>query len=228
MKNFLILVLLLIVLGGYGYFKYIRKPEVVVLTPSPTATGQAYDQSISDGTITVMYPSVQFGLATTPGQVLVTSYIPPCAQGFNYCVYFNGSQYQGTNFESAGLRIQKRTDIAVEHLCLTTPPSGFSATTTPAATAAQNTYATSVFSPVGDAAAGHYSSGSLYRLFIRDGSKCYEFENRIGQTQFANYPAGLIKQFTASDQTVVSAQLLSILNTIVLKDGTKISFPQGQ
>lgn len=228
MKNFLILVLLLIVLGGYGYYKYVREPEVVVLTPSPTATAQAYDQSISDGTIVVMYPSAQFGLATTPAQVLVSSYIPPCDTGFNYCVYYTSQQYQGTNLESAGLRIQKRTDITAEHLCLGTPPTGFSAKTTPVATAADDTYATSVFSPIGNAGAGHYANGSLYRLFIRDGSKCYEFETRIGQTQFANYPAGSIKEFTTSDQTVLNAQLLGILDTVTLKNGTKISFPSAQ
>src|SRR5258708_11997428 len=51
-------------------------------------------------------------------------------------------------------------------------------------------YTTSVFSPIGDAAAGHYASGALYRLYLQDSSTCYEFETRLGQTQFANYPAG--------------------------------------
>ncbi len=234
MKNFLILVLLLVVLGGYGYYKYVREAEVVVLTPNPTesptptATAAAYDQSVSDGTITFSYRSTEFGLATTPGQVLVTSYIPPCEAGFNYCLYYNGTQYQGTNFESAGLRIKKRTDISSEKLCLSTPPAGFSAKTTPQATAADSAYSLSVFSPIGNAAAGHFSNGALYRLFLKDGLKCYEFETRIGQTQFANYPAGTIKQFTASDQAVVNAQFTDILNTLTLKDGTKISFPQAQ
>ncbi len=234
MKNFLILVLLLVVLGGYGYYKYVKEPQVVVLTPvptesvSPTATIAAYDQSVSDGTVTFSYRSSEFGLATTPGQVLVTSYIPPCEQGFNYCLYYNGKQYQGTNFESAGLRIQKRTDISSEKLCLSTPPAGFSAKTTPQATSVNSAYSVSVFSPVSDAAAGHFSSGALYRLFLKDGLKCYEFATRIGQTQYANYPAGTIKQFTTADQTVVSAQLTDILGTLTLKDGTKISFPQAQ
>jgi hypothetical protein len=198
-------------------------------SPTPTATAvTAYDQSISDGTITVAYPSTQFGLATTPGQVLVTAYIPPCDQGFNYCLYYTGTQYQGTNFESAGLRIQKRSDIAAERLCVNTPPAGYSASVTPAATASNNTYVASVFTPIGNAAAGHYANGSLYRLFIRSSSSCYEFETRIGQTQFANYPAGTIKQFTASDQTILSAQLRGLIDTITLKDGTKVMFPQTQ
>jgi hypothetical protein len=226
MKTFFarVVILLVLIIAGVWLWRSGLGLGPVGFSPSPTAS--VNNQSISDGTITVSYQGGEFGLATTPGQILVNSYIPPCDSNFDYCLYYNGSAYRGTNFESAGLRIKKRTDLSAERLCLNAPPEGFSATTTPAATASTNTYSTSVFSPVGDAAAGHFSKGSLYRLYLRGTSTCYEFETRVGQSQFQNYPSGTIKEFTAADQANVEAKLRSILNTVTLKNGERVMFPQ--
>lgn len=49
-----------------------------------------------------------FGLALHPHQVLVSSYILPCDESFDYCLYYLGRELEGTNFESAGLRIERR------------------------------------------------------------------------------------------------------------------------
>lgn len=189
-------------------------------TPAASPT-PAFDQSISDGTITVSYPSADFGLATTASQILVKSYIPPCDSNFNYCIYLTNTTYQGTNFESAGIRIEKRTDLATQTKCLTAQPAGFTGLTP--ITATSSDYATAVFPQVGGAAAGHFASGSLYRLFYS--GSCYEFETRIGQSDFLNYPSGTIQQFTSADQDAVQAELTQILGTLKLSSGEQVAFP---
>lgn len=196
-----------------------RATAPVVDTHNGTATTTSFDKSISDGTITVGYPSAGWGLATNPTQILVTSYIPSCSQDFNYCLYYTGSEYKGTNFESAGLRIQKRADLATERTCTNTPPEGFDASVQPTSTHSENEYASSVFANVGDAAAGHMASGALYRLYVRSNSSCYEFETRVGQTQYANYPEGSIEQFTTADQAALEAQMQAVLKNISLPSG---------
>ncbi len=213
---------------------YIRGSELFNSTPTTANTASStnlhtdtltLDQNISDGTIVINYPSSDFGLATNKTQILVTSYIPPCDEGFGYCLYYKGAAYHGTNFESAGIRVQKRVDLAKEKQCLNTPPSGFDANTLPNKTNVANSYSTSVFSNVGDAAAGHMASGSLYRLYIHDKNTCYEFETRIGQTQFANYPTGTIQEFTASDSEKIKTELKQIIDAISLPTKEHTLFP---
>ncbi|HEY5220578.1 MAG TPA: hypothetical protein VIJ29_00290, partial [Candidatus Paceibacterota bacterium] len=85
-------------------------------------------------------------------------------------------------------------------------------------------YSVSEFTPLGDAGAGHYSTGTLYRLEYN--GACYEFETRIGQTQFANYPSGTIQQFTSADEAVLQTEIQNILNGITLPSGETIVFPQ--
>src|SRR6266404_877354 len=65
-----------------------------------------------------------FGLAVSPEQILVRSYIPPCDQGFDYCLYYTGSAYKNTSFESAGIRVKRRADLS-ENNCLTAQPDGY-------------------------------------------------------------------------------------------------------
>lgn len=199
-------------------------PEPQQTATTTTETTLNFDQSISDGTITAVYPSVRWGLATNTSQILVKSYIPPCDQTFSYCFYFTGNDFQGTNFESAGLRIAKRPDLKAERLCLQTPPEGFGSRTTPSATYSHDEYSSSVFSNVGQGAAGHLAAGKLYRLFVRASSTCYEFETRVGQSQFANYPAGTIQEFTPVHQAALETELEQILNNISLPSGTKNLF----
>ncbi len=195
-------------------------PTLVLGTP--TGTAPAGDQSISDGTITLVYPSTEFGLATTQQQIPVKSYIPPCDAGFNYCLYYIGNAFQGTNFDSAGIRIQKRTDLSTQTACLTTAPTGYT-NFTPTSTTVGD-YSVSEFTPIGNAGAGHFSNGTLYRLAYN--GACYEFETRIGQSQFANYPSGTISQFTAADQATLQADIQNILNSTKLPSGESVTFPQ--
>ena len=193
-------------------------------TTTATSTAPALDQTLSDGAFTVAFPSTEFGLATDASQVLARAYIPPCDPNFNYCLYYIGSAYAGTNFESAGLRIKNRADLATEKSCLTTPPAGYAASVKPVASTSTAAYASSVFTGVGGAGAGHYATGALYRLFVPSPATCYEFETRIGETQFANYPPGAIKEFTAEDRAAVSAELQRMIENITL-GGSRNLFP---
>ncbi|WP_371067884.1 hypothetical protein, partial [Salmonella enterica] len=124
------------------------------------------------------------------------SYIPPCIDGFEYCLYYNGQDYVGTNLESVGLSILKRNDLKNITTCLNTAPQGYNMKSTSISTSS------SVFSPLGDAAAGHYSSGESYRLYKNN--MCYEFQTRIGLTRYENYPEGSIKKFSDADESLMN------------------------
>lgn len=215
MKKLVILIIVIAVLAGGAWIVYKSQyPQ-----ENPSVFGSAH----SDGNISFGIPSSEFGLAVRKEQILVQSYIPPCDENFLYCIYYIGSAFQGTNFESSGIRIEKRNELNNQQECLTSQPAGYEGLTS---TIFQfPDYALSYFPPLGNAAAGHYSNGTLYRLFYN--STCYEIETRIGESQFANYPAGTIKEFTLSDRTALFSKLEEILNNISLKDGTKVSFPKN-
>ncbi len=197
---------------------------LIYITPSSSPVVPTTSQTISTPEITFGYQEDIFGLAVTDEQVLVKSYIPPCDPGFDYCLYYIGNAYEGTNFESAGVRIKRRTDLTTQSRCLSTLPDGFSGIAPKILM--QKTYGTSVFSPIGDAGAGHYASGAVYRLSFA--STCYEFQTRIGQTQFANYEPGTIKEFTTQNQKDVEVILNSELAGIhFTSDNSSILFPQA-
>jgi hypothetical protein len=228
-KTFIAMVVLIVVIlalaGIIWWVIALLQTTYPVVEPQHQQSTQPASRSISDGIITLHYDET-YGLAVTPEQILNKSYIPACDPDFNYCLYYNGTQYQGTNFESAGLRVKKRQDLATESVCLNTPPEGFDSSIVPDKNTSTNAYSMSEFSNVGQGAAGHISQGSLYRLFVRNSSSCYEFETRVGMSQFANYPAGSIKEFTPQDQQNTLSQLLDILRkTTVAGSSGPITLP---
>lgn len=175
----------------------------------------------SDGVISFSRPS-DFGLAVTAEQVLVKSYIPPCDPGFLYCLYYNGDAYTGTNFESAGLSISKRFDLANQNACLTTKPDGY--TNLAPKILNKTDYSISVFKNIGDAGAGHYATGEEYRLFTND--ICYQFDIRVGETQYANYPEGSITKFTDGERTAMLEKLRTMIrDTKLEKSSITITLP---
>lgn len=201
--------------------------------PRPTPAPSTENKTESDGTITFTYSPSVFGIATNSERILVKSYIPPCGDGtnnFNYCLYYKDTAYAGTNFESAGVRIQKRPDLSTETACLHTPPMGLLSSNTRANSVYTGVgFATSGFWPISDAGAGHVAGGEIYRLAYTDPLTgdllCYEFETRIGTTQFGNYPAGSIREFTSTDKITVQSALRSILEHITLPNDTLLVFP---
>lgn len=217
------LILAALILLGLGYIYYSSSKGIVTsvaTTTAPAATSTWPTASITTPQgVYFAYPTKDYSLATTSDQVLVLSYIRPCDDGFDYCLYNTSPDFSGTNFESAGLRIKARPDLTTKQACLATPPAGRPGLA--ANTSLHDGYATSAFS-VDGAAAGNYSSGTLYRLYAA--GHCTEFETRIGESQFANFPAGSIQKFTDSDRARVEAELLSILASVKVS-GAPIVFP---
>jgi hypothetical protein len=122
------------------------------------------------------------------------------------------------------MRIVRRSDLKTQSACLFTQPDGYLGRAPGILT--REAFATSVFAPLGDAGAGHYAAGALYRLFF--GTTCFEFETRIGETQFLNYPEGTIKEFTAQDRADVEARLQSLLSGMRISAGNiSAVFPKG-
>ncbi len=224
--NKIILIIILAVIGFaviWGVRGLGRNHENTNATSTPLSTPQ---NSVSTGVIEWEYPD-DFGLAISQDQVLVTSYIPPCESGFDYCMYYMGNTFAGTNFDSAGVRISKRNDISTERLCLTTPPSGYNTLIPSSATT--TSYSASVFAPLGDAGAGHVAQGELYRLYVREPAACYEIETRIGESQYANYPAGTIDRFDEGDRTTLYQKFNRILESITIAtSGESIVLPQSE
>jgi hypothetical protein len=235
-KNLLLIVGAVILVMIAGYFIYGSPKTSQDLSPaaSPTSTGAAGGTmlagedrtTLAGGEVSIANPS-GFALAATQEQVLVSSYIPVCDPGFDYCFYYNGEDYKNTNFESAGVRINRRADLTNERACLDTPPAGYAASVKPAGNNSGDQYATSRFN-TGDAGAGHMASGDLYRLFVKQTSNCYEFETRIGSAQFSNYPEGSIKEFTEADRSRMESAMRDILNTVRLTAAdTVVMFPSS-
>lgn len=170
--------------------------------------------STSNGIITFEKPE-DFGLALNTAQILVTSYVPPCDSNFDYCLYYNGNEFEKTNFGSAGIRIKNRKDLVEVNACITTPPEGYQVFK-PTRTATTSAYSLSVFN-IGDAGMGHYAGGELYRVAYK--GSCHEFETRISATQFANYPEGTKEEFK---DTELKAKIKSILNSVSLSGGEEL------
>ncbi len=200
-----------------------KSGSVTTLDPMSPNNEPPYNQSISDGTITIPYSSTEFGLATNQSQVLVNSYIPPCDPDFNYCLYFIGTAFKGTNFESAGFRVSK-IQMETEALCLKKPPLGFADTVKPTAATSSANYSSSVFTSIGNAGAGHYAEGDIYRLYTKSNKSCYELETRIGETQYANYPTGTIQEFTLANRSDMKSRLTDMIQSISLESGEKAMF----
>jgi hypothetical protein len=179
-------------------------------------------QTVALGEVSFTVPK-DFGLAVTKEQILAPSYIPPCDHLFDYCLYFYDDAYQHTNFDSAGIRINRRPDLLSMESCLGTPPDGYNSLLPNIF--ATSTYRTTLFEPIGDAGAGHYTQGELYRL--AHNGNCYEFELRIGESQFANYPEGTVENFTDTDRLAIKTKLKEILSTISLtKTMEAVRFPE--
>ena len=169
---------------------------------------------LADGEVLISYPP-GFGLAVTQEQLLHDAQIPPCDEGFDYCIYVEPEEFEGTNFSSAGLGIQARTDLTNEADCMLTQPDGY-LDLVPIVAGASD-FATTLYHGIDQGAAGHYSTGSLGRLYYD--SACYQFETRVAQAQFANYPTGTIEEFDAADQARTSDRLMAVMARVALPDG---------
>ncbi len=220
-QKFLITILILAVIALTAQH-FQPKPAVapVVEIPAATSTEPVAPVTHSNGVITFEVPE-NYGLALNKEQILVQSYIPSCDDAFDYCLYYNGTKYSGTNFGGAGLRIKKRDDLKTVATCLNTSPANYTGLKSKVV-ASTTLYTIASFAGIGDAGMGHSASGELYRLAY-DGT-CHEFETRVSMTQFANYPEGSIKEFSGTDKNTVLAELKNLILNVKVGNGEKLSF----
>ena len=211
-KGIIITVIVLILIAFAG--QYVEKLSIVKSTDIITPMDH------SNGIITFVVPK-DFGLALKKDEIHATAYIPPCDESFDFCLYYNGIKYIGTNFGSAGVRIKNRSDLKTAVSCLNTSPDNYTSAKS-TVVASTTIYSVSAFPGIGDAGAGHYASGELLRLAY-DGT-CHEFETRVAASQYANFAEGSIKEFTANDSKELLKELRDIISRVTLKGGEKISF----
>lgn len=195
--------------------------KVTSVENADEANGTTDQHTIAGGTLSFERPD-NFGLAVTAEQLLIESAIPPCAEGFDYCLYYNTETYANTNFESAGIRIEERLDLVTSETCLMTPPEGY-INLMPEMHQGDG-YTLSVFDPIRNSATGHTAEGALYRLAYE--SNCYEIETRIGVSQIENFEEGTVTAFTEEGREAVEQALNGALRTIRLVDReNEIIFP---
>lgn len=199
--------------------------EIATLTEYRSDGSPVMNETHSDGNITFSVPE-NFGLAVNQQQVPNDSSVPPCAEGFDYCLYYLGMRYDTTNFESAGVAIGSRTDLEDVDSCLYTSVAGY-ADLEPLSTTTEETHQMSLFSPIEDAATGQYTTGEVYRLFTSD--VCYEFSLRVGESQYENIPEESVTRFTDDERDSLLDSMRSIIDRITLDDtdGTSLSLPEA-
>lgn len=220
-----VLIVLIILVALVAWFFWGRGAAGPTASSTPPAATSSEQTTTTPQGLSFTLPAA-FALATGQEPIMVQSYIPPCDQGYDYCLYKNDDEFAGTNFESAGVSITDRGDLGTERLCLDTPPAGYASTITPDNTVSGDTYSASVFAGLGNAAAGHSAVDSYYRLYDRSNSTCTELDARVAESAYGNYPAGTIEEFTAADQAQVESELQSILNGMTLApSGTHINWP---
>jgi hypothetical protein len=215
----IIIIIVVIILGGF----IISSSKSTAPSSYDQSGTEAFDQSIGDGLIMLSYSSDDFGLATNQQQILASSTTPVCTGDFIYCLYYKGSAYAGTNFESAGIRISKRADLKTENTCLNTPPQGYDNSVLPNTLKPQTKVSTSLFKNLSDSGAGHIVVFSIYRLFTKATStpkSCYEFQTTIAKTDSSQKNA-----FTDEAANNLNARMTNILKNLTVYDDLGDIFP---
>lgn len=172
--------------------------------------------TLTGGVVTLQAPA-DLSLAVAGEPLLATATIPPCDEGFDYCLYLPRGSYAGTNFSAAGTAIEVRADLTSQTSCLLAQPSGYQSLQPGLVVEPDGPDAASTarFSGHMDGAAGTYANGELRRLYVA--GSCYEFTSRVVESQFGNYPTGTIREFTAADRQTVLGQLSDVLKRMSLK-----------
>lgn len=195
------------------------RPALSAEAPSQVPEDAETTMTLVGGEVTISYPA-DYGLAVNPDQLLVESSVPFCDEGFAYCIYLRSDAFAGTNFDGAALSIVLRDDLDYQADCLLSQPAGFSELE-PVIDGGAG-HATATYHQVGQGAAGHVTSGALYRLYYAD--TCYEFESRVARAQYDNFEPGSVERFDDADLQGVRAQLRSIVASVSLPDGRDTLF----
>lgn len=166
--------------------------------------------SLAGGAVTLQYPN-QFSLAKAGEDVRASSTIPPCDEGFEYCLYLPQGAYVGTNFRAAGMAVRPRDDLSAPMSCLLAQPPGYESLQ-PGLVVDQGeptNASTARFGNLMDGAAGTYATGEVRRLWAA--GACYDFTVRVVESQFGNYTPGTIKEFTSEDREAVLDEFFGVL-----------------
>lgn len=184
-------------------------------TPTHTLAPET-SLTLTGGVVTLQVPA-DLSLAVAGEPLLATSTIPPCDEGFDYCLYLPQGSYAGTNFRAAGTAIKLRADLTSQTSCLLAQPSGYQSLQPGLVVEPEGPDAASTarFAGLMDGAAGTYANGELRRLYVA--GSCYEFTSRVVESQFGNYPTGTITEFTAADRQTVLGHLSDALERVSLK-----------
>lgn len=170
---------------------------------------------------TFTYPA-DFNVVKNDSQLEHAYQGAPCMSNFNFCIYYNGTLYEHTNFESASVQIRQRDDLNEnETLCLEEQPEGNTDLSFEIRTG--NLYSTSLFNNMYYSDIFDNVSRVIYRLYYND--MCYEFETRIVTQTFQNLNQEQGETFTMTDQRVIEDKLESVIRSIRLGEQMEIVFP---
>jgi len=195
----------------------VDRPSNGSSAPSTTPGGTSVvTLSLSGGDVTLHYPA-DLLLATAEDEVQASSTIPPCDDGFEYCLYVPQAAYENTNFRAAGMVIRPRPDLSAPISCLLTQPSGYVGLQPGLAVDQDGSgnLSTARFGDLTDGAAGTYATSEARRLW--SGGECYDFTVRVVESQFGNYPAGSIEEFTTEDRRAVLGEFFDVLNGLSVR-----------
>lgn len=173
-----------------------------------------HDRHVAAGGQLMFVRPADFGLAVQRDQLPVKTVIPPCDDTFDYCLYYYGDDFDGINFQSAGVRIERRAELDTARACLFTPPRGYVDFEPMVRT--NESFAVSVFAPLQQAGMGHVSDGMLFRLAFED--TCYEVEPRLGMSQPAHDVEGTVREFAEEERAVLTARLDEVVRAVRLVD----------
>lgn len=209
----MIVIIILLVIGGLLALN--RKQTT---SPEPTENNSGNEQTNtfpntaknSELGYSLSYPDSFTELTTADKDDLNSlGYIPPCSEDYTTCLYYSGNEFKGTNFDSAGLSIHVITD-ATKDTCEAYTGSFTLPDTT--ITTEKAGGVTLFVAKSGDAGAGHVAEETLYRTYHNN--TCLEAVARTGYTQFGNYPAGSIEEFTDTDKKQLENIMKDMTHTL--------------
>lgn len=130
------------------------------------------------------------------------SFIPACDPATVACLFFNGHDYEGTNFEAAALSVNILRDFRTDEACSKIDTGSY-----PVKTKVLNGVLYH-YGMTGDAATSHSEGGLAYRA-LHNGV-CFELAVGVSETSLGAYDPGAIKAF---DATKLERELDKVVST---------------
>jgi hypothetical protein len=209
-KPYSVLTLLVLIATSFGQTKNVssqdvfrsddssfqfRYPKSLVLCYPEDHSKSESDKSSS---CSLYIPICDAGVTTTDSAALHPETI--------VCVAYPHSPYAGTNFGGAAFSVSSVPDATAEKDCLK-----FDEFTMDKKKAHWTTIGNEKFRAAsgGEGGLGHGLGEDVYLRYHN--GKCYQLEIRIGETSFANYDPGTIKEFKDYDK--VSRELRRVLQS---------------